>query len=637
MKKNITPPEIRKLKMNELSHLAEDVRNRIIEITGKRGGHLAPSLGVVELTIALHYVFDTPNDKIIWDVGHQSYAHKLITGRWEQFETLRTYGGVAGFPKRSESVYDTFDTGHSGNSISVALGITTAANLKKELCKAIAVIGDGSIVTGIAFEALNYAGDAHQNLIVVLNDNEMSIGKSTGAMARYFSKMITGRMYNKLKTDTWNLLGLLPKRLSGPARLAARKVEEGLKNLIAPSIIFEEMGFRYLGPFNGHDLQLLIDTFQRVKTIKGPVLVHVVTKKGKGYEPAEKDPEIFHGIGPFQISSSKMAPASSLKNCSDVFGNALIDLAQKDGRVCAISAGMCLGTGLAEFKKHFPDRFFDVGICEQHAVTFAAGLALNGMRPIVAIYSTFLARAYDQIIQDVALQNLPVIFAIDRAGIVGEDGPTHHGNFDVSYLRVIPNLIISAPKDTQELADMFSLALRHNEPFVIRYPRGSLNVCVSQEHNKSNDLQLGKAEVVYNSRINHNQPALVILAIGSMVGNTLQAIEDLSNSGALINRDVKLVNMRFIKPCDINLLRRLIKKDDIVMTIEENTISGGFGSSIFEELETNNIIPRRIKRIGLVDRFIEQGKRDELLDRYELSPRKIKSKILQLLEQENEI
>lgn len=645
MNTNITPTEIRKMNMADLYKLAQAVRERIINVTSIRGGHLAPSLGVVELTIALHYAFNTPSDKIIWDVGHQSYAHKLITGRWEKFDTLRTYQGIAGFPKQSESEFDTFDTGHSGNSISVALGITTAVNLKKQSNKTIAVIGDGSIVTGMSFEALNYAGDAHQNLIVVLNDNEMSIGKSTGAMARYFSRMITGRMYNKLKTDTWNLLGLLPQRLSGRARLAARKLEEGLKNLIAPSIIFEEMGFRYLGPFNGHNLDLLIDTFKRVKNIRGPVLVHVVTKKGKGYEPAEKDPEIFHGVGPFQKLNGTTDSSKLVKNCCDVFGDTLIELAEKDERICAISAGMCLGTGLAEFKKRFPERFFDVGICEQHAVTFAAGLALKGLRPVVAIYSTFLARAYDQIIQDVALQNLPVIFAVDRAGIVGEDGPTHHGNFDISYLRIIPNLTIGAPKDSQELTQMFKIAVQHHGPFVIRYPRGTLNACTfpNQQHTSEFDIRsgfsnlskpisdIGKAEILYQNQKINGKPTFVILAIGSMVNNTYEAVVKLVDTGKVKACNLTLVNMRFVKPYDENLLTKLITDNATVITIEENTLAGGFGSSMLEFLEIKGIKTRQIVRFGLVDKFIEQGKRDELLDRYGLSVEQIKKRIEQIL------
>ncbi|MEO0074482.1 MAG: 1-deoxy-D-xylulose-5-phosphate synthase [candidate division WOR-3 bacterium] len=636
---NITPDQIRKMNIGELSQLAKQIRQRIIEVVTKRGGHLAPSLGVVELTLALHYVFDTPKDKIIWDVGHQAYAHKLITGRWHQFETLRTDQGISGFPKRSESPYDVFDSGHSGNSISVALGITSAAKLKGEELKSIAVIGDGSIVSGMAFEALNYAGDSHQNLIVVLNDNEMSIAKSTGAMAKYFSRMITGRMYNRLKADTWKLLGILPKKLSYKTRRAARKLEEGLKNLIAPSIIFEELGFRYFGPFDGHDLGLLIETFKRIKNIKGPILVHVVTKKGKGYLPAEENPELYHGISPIVkpnngVNSLNGISCQNNRNCSDIFGETLIALAEKDQRVCAISAGMCLGTGLAVFKKKFPDRFFDVGICEQHAVTFAAGLAMSGLRPFVAIYSTFLARAYDQIIQDVALQNLPVVFAIDRAGIVGEDGPTHHGNFDISYLRIIPNMIIAAPKDNDELTNMLKLSIHSNAPFAIRYPRGSLTNI--NYPNQDNSLQIGCSEILleHHNPNNKKRGKLIVLAVGSMVANSYQAVRDIISNANYPNQSIVLVNIRFIKPLDENLLHNLIANDDIVITVEENAIKGGFGSSVMEFLADKAITPKKHIMIGLVDKFIEQGSREILLDRYGLSKVKLQQTIWAALSQE---
>jgi 1-deoxy-D-xylulose-5-phosphate synthase len=635
MTKNIFPADIRKLNINELITLTQDVRERIIDVTLKRGGHLAPSLGVVELTIALHYVFDTPNDKIIWDVGHQSYAHKLITGRWDKFDTLRTENGIAGFPKRAESEYDVFDTGHSGSSISVALGITSAAKLKGENHKSIAVIGDGSIVTGMAFEALNYAGDCHQNLIVVLNDNEMSIGKSTGAMAKYFSRMITGRMYNRLKSDTWNLLGMLPKRLSNRARFAARKIEEGLKNLIAPSIIFEELGFKYLGPFDGHNLELLIDTFNRVKNLKGPVLVHIVTTKGKGYSPAEQNPEIYHGVGPMQGENNnkkiKKTSGANKKSNSEVFGKTLVKLAEADKRICAISAGMCLGTGLMDFKNKFPERFFDVGICEQHAVTFAAGLALKGLKPYVAIYSTFIARAYDQIIQDVALQNLPVVLALDRAGIVGEDGPTHHGVFDLSFLRAIPNLTIVVPKDTHELIQILEFSTKYNGPLVIRYPRGHSSQVDQQGDYR--EIEYGKGEIIYQSNAN-NIRKIIVLAIGSMVYNSLQAIQTIIASGNLNNSNIILVNMRFIKPLDETLLLELVKTGDVVITVEENVLSGGFGSVITEFLDSHKVKPKQILRIGLSDKFIEQGKRDDLLDQYGLSVVKLKNMIEQVLRQE---
>ncbi len=645
--KNLTPADIRKLNTGQLTKLAKDIRTRIIETVGKTGGHLAPSLGVVELTIALHYVFDTPKDKIIWDVGHQSYAHKLLTNRWQAFETLRTFGGIAGFPKRKESEYDVFDTGHSGNSISVALGLATASKLQKKNEKVIAVIGDGSIVTGMAFEALNNAGASHENLIVVLNDNEMSIGKSIGAMAKYLNRIITGRMYNRLKADTWNLLGLLPKNLIKRARLTAKRAEESLKSLIAPSIIFEELGFRYLGPFDGHSLEILIENFQKIKDMQGPVLVHVVTTKGKGYEPAEKEPEIFHGIGPFLNNSKCLTTNSKSNSTSDILGETLIDLAEKDNRVCAISAGMCLGTGLIDFKKRFPERFFDVGICEQHAVTFAAGLALQGLRPIVAIYSTFLARAYDQIIQDVALQNLPVIFAIDRAGIVGEDGPTHHGNFDISYLRAVPNLVIAAPKDITELTQMFNLALKSDKPFAIRYPKGSYESipthqsqarCGVGSKNNNTNFSIGEAEIVFESG-NDKKRKIVVLAIGAMVTNSYQALMKIIENNAINeNNALMLVNMRFAKPIDEGLLSKIIRPDDIVITVEENVLSGGFGSAVMETLQRISNFEFRISNfvsLGLTDSFIEQGKREILLDLYGLSPSKLHDKFIEIINRHN--
>jgi 1-deoxy-D-xylulose-5-phosphate synthase len=624
---NITPEIIRTWDIPKLNNLSQDIRKKIIDTVGQNGGHLAPSLGVVELTLALHYVFDTPHDKIIWDVGHQSYAHKLITGRWDKFSTLRTEGGIAGFPKRQESDYDVFDSGHSGNSISVALGLATAAKLKKENLKTIAVIGDGSIVTGMAFEALNNTGASKENLIVVLNDNEMSIGKSTGAMAKYLNRMITGQMYNRMKADTWNLLGILPKDLSGKARLAAKKIEEGLKSLVAPSIIFEELGFRYIGPFDGHNIMQLIENFKKVKNMNGPILVHVVTKKGKGYEPAEKEPEIFHGIGPF-ATKRVLNSNNHSTSTSDAFGKALVELAEKDNRICAISAGMCLGTGLTEFRKRFPERFFDVGICEQHAVTFAAGLALKGLRPVVAVYSTFLARAYDQIIQDVALQNLPVVFAIDRAGIVGEDGPTHHGNFDISYLRAIPNLIISAPKNMKELGKMLSLAIESNRPFAIRYPRGTMNF--NQWQKEDCEMVIGKAEIVYESKpLNiKSKNKLCVLAIGSMNEPAYQAIQIMmkNDKSQLPEVNIMLINMRFVKPLDEAMLLRIIRPGDVIITVEENTRSGGFGSAILELMEKNRISQNNVICIGLDDTFIEQGKREQLLDRYGLSALKLAEK-----------
>jgi 1-deoxy-D-xylulose-5-phosphate synthase len=601
------PADLKKLTIAELAILASEIRHEIIQVTAKRGGHLAPSLGVVELTIALHYVFDTPNDKIIWDVGHQSYAHKLITGRRKQFETLRTLNGLSGFPKRNESVYDVFDTGHSGNSISVALGLADAAQLKKESFKSIAVIGDGSIVTGMAFEALNNTGFQKRDVIVVLNDNEMSIAKSNGAIAAHLNRIITGQFYNRVRTDVWNLLGLLPKNLGGKARFAAKKVEEGLKNLIVPSVIFEELGFRYIGPIQGHNLTELITTFQRLKNSHEPILIHVVTKKGKGYEPAELQPEVFHGIGPFDPDSGQPLSANPA-GFTKAFGESITEFAENDKNIVVITAGMCLGAGLEKFRKKFPDRFYDVGICEQHAVTFAAGLALGGMKPVVAIYSTFFVRAYDQLIQDVCLQRLPVVFAIDRAGLVGEDGPTHHGLFDLSYLRLIPNLIVMAPKDETELKAMFQVALEYNDgPVAIRYPRDKA-VGVG----KTANVKMGKAEIIREGKDG------CVLAIGSSVLSTFEVCENLAREGI----DLCVVNTRFVKPLDKELLLILAKRFTRFVTVEENTSIGGFGSAIIEFYQSQGI-QVAVKMIGLEDNFIGQGKREELLNAQGLSGQKL--------------
>ncbi|MEO0093020.1 MAG: 1-deoxy-D-xylulose-5-phosphate synthase [candidate division WOR-3 bacterium] len=597
-----SPTDLKQLSIADLKVLASEIRHEIIRVTALRGGHLAPSLGVVELTIALHYVFDTPRDKIIWDVGHQSYAHKLITGRRQQFATLRTKNGISGFPKRSESIYDVFDTGHSGNSISVALGLADAAQKSGESFKTIAVIGDGSIVTGMAFEAMNNAGTKNRDLVVVLNDNEMSIAKTNGAIATHLNRIITGKFYNRVRADVWNLLGKLPKNLSNRARIAAKKLEEGLKNLIVPSIIFEEMGFRYVGPIQGHNLNDLINTFLRIKNYHEPVLIHIVTKKGKGYKPAEDEPEIFHGIGPFEIDTGR-ALTRNPTGFTKAFGDSLLELAETNKDLVVITPGMCLGSGLEEFRRKFPDRFYDVGICEQHAVSFAAGLALGGLKPIVAIYSTFLARAYDQLIQDVCLQKLPVVFAIDRAGLVGEDGPTHHGQFDLSYLRLIPNLIVMAPKDEIELREMLKLAVDYNQgPVAIRYPKGKGNGLSSSKGLKCS-IEIGKAEILREGKDG------CVLAIGSMVLPVLKAVEKLFEAGI----DLCVVNARFVKPLDSDLLLNLAKDFNRFVTVEENICIGGFGSAIMEFFQTQGLSVS-VKPIALEDKFIGQGSREELLE-----------------------
>lgn len=599
-----SPADLRRMSIAQLQTLAGEIRQLIVETTARNGGHTAPSLGVVELTIALHRVFDTPHDLIVWDVGHQCYAHKIVTGRQDRFPTLRQQGGIAGFPKRGESVYDVWDTGHSGDSISVALGLAAAARLRGERRRAVAVIGDGSAAAGLAFEGLNHAGSAGLDVTVVLNDNEMSIGPTTGALATYLNRIITGRMYNRLRADVWNLLGLLPSDLSGRSRLAARKLQEGLKNLLVPSLLFEELGFRYLGPVDGHDMPRLIEILSRARSLSGPVLVHVVTRKGQGYEPARREPERFHGTGPFDPRSGNACPGTA-ETFTSAFGRAIVQLAEGDSRVVAITAGMCLGTGLAEFRTRFPERFFDVGICEQHAVVFAAALASAGIRPIVAVYSTFLARAVDQLIADVALQRAPVVLAIDRAGLVGEDGPTHHGVFDLSYLLMVPEMTVMAPADESELELMLRHAVGHTAgPVALRYPRGGSGLCRTPA-----PVEHGRAEVCRNGSDGW------IVALGSMVGPAIAAADAIAGSSGL---QLGVVNARFAKPLDRELILSLLTSGLPIATVEENVLSGGFGDAV---ARLNNVTKRvPMLQLGLPDEFIEHGPRAALLEQVGLDP-----------------
>ncbi|MGQ9678775.1 MAG: 1-deoxy-D-xylulose-5-phosphate synthase [bacterium] len=617
LKTIVSPDDVRKLSLNELKQLAAEIRELIITTTARTGGHVAPNLGVVELTLALHYVFNTPHDRIIWDVGHQCYAHKIITGRKDQFPTLRQYGGIAGFPKKSESVYDVFDTGHSGNSISVALGMATADYLLGEKKRhTVAVIGDGSIVSGMALEALNNAGMLKRDITVILNDNEMSIARSTGAIASYLNRIITGRFYNRLREDAWTLLGQLPKDLSERARLASRKLEEGLKNLLVPSLLFEELGFRYIGPVDGHSVAELVDTFRRVIGLKGPILVHVVTKKGQGYPVAMAQPERFHGICPFDVVSGVPQKPTG-PTFTEIFGKKIVELAERDSRVVTITAGMCLGTGLGRFREKFPERFFDVGICEQHAVSFAAGLAQNGLRPVVAIYSTFLMRAIDQLIQDVCLQNLPVIFVVDRAGIVGEDGPTHHGIYDLSYLTMIPGITIFAPRDEYDLERMLEYAVEYSSgPLALRYPRGGsefTNVLKERP-----PIEPAKGEI-----LKYGEDGAII-AVGVMVKYALEVADVLAQYGI----ELVVADSRCVKPIDEELVTHLAKISGKLVTIEENTLLGGFGNVVSLVLEKRGI-SCRLCRIGLEDRFIEHGSRKILLEKCGLSTKQISEKLKQ--------
>ena len=596
-----SPDDLRKLSIDDLKILGQEIRERIIEVTSKNGGHLAPNLGVVELTLALHYVFNTPEDKIIWDVSHQVYTHKLITGRRDRFHTLRKLGGISGFAKREESIYDVFDAGHASTSISAALGLTVARDLKKEKHKIIAVIGDGSIIAGMALEAMNHGGILKKDMIIILNDNKMSIAENKGAIPRHLATLVTGKFYNRLRADVWNLLGALPENLSAAARNFAKKIEEGLKNLTVPGSIFEEMGYRYIGPVDGHDLHNLIFILKRIKEMEGPLLLHVYTQKGKGYPPAEKNPERFHGTGPFDIKTGEpLKKKGAPPSYSKVFGETLVKLGEEDERIVAITAAMCLGTGLVPFREKFPERFFDVGICEQHAVTFAAGLALGGLKPFVAIYSTFFQRSYDQFIHDVALQKHNVVFAIDRAGLVGQDGPTHHGQFDIAYMLPIPNVVMMAPRDEGELRDMIYTALHYNDgPISFRYPRGSgEGVKLNKKFHK---LKIGKSEVLREGRDG------VVIAVGSMVWRAYRAAERIKKK-----KDYTVINARFIKPLDTELIETMAKKYGKIITVEEGVKTGGFGMFVQEYLLEKNI-DADVKIIALENKFYDQGTRDELL------------------------
>ena len=583
--------DLKKLTVSELKDLADELREIIIETVATNGGHLASNLGIVDITIALHYVFNSPKDKMVWDVGHQAYTHKLLTGRYDSFSTIRQHGGISGFPKMSESPHDAFGTGHSSTSISAALGILAGGNLNNDDFKSIAVIGDGAMTAGLAFEGLNHAGHLKKNLIVILNDNEMSISPNVGALSAYLSRLMMGDLYTKFKKETKHLLEQLPG--GEPVLKLAKKAEETVKGFIVPGLLFEELGFQYVGPVDGHKIDHLIETFERFKDFPEPVLIHTISKKGKGYEPAEKNPSIFHGIGPFDIETGKTASSGKI-SYSQIFGNYLTELAKEDKRIVAITAAMAEGTGLSEFVKAFPKRFYDVGIAEPHATTFAAGLATQGIKPVVAIYSTFLQRSYDEIIHDVCLQNLPVVFAIDRSGIVGDDGPTHNGTFDISYLRHIPNLIFMAPKDGLELKCMLKTAVVCDGPSAIIYPRGSV---ANNDEDEVMTIPIGKAEVIKEGN------DVTIIAIGNMVTPSVQASELLSEKG--INATV--INARFIKPLDMKLISELAKKTGRILTVEENVIAGGFGSAILEELTQSGAEGFKLKMLGIPDRFIEQG------------------------------
>ena len=594
-----SPENVKLLSASRLPELAADLRRIIIQTCAANGGHLAPSLGVVELTIALHKVFTTPQDKIVWDVGHQAYAHKLLTGRHGNFGSLRALQGLSGFPKRHESPHDSFDAGHSSTSISAATGFAVARDLAGGDGKVIAVIGDGSITSGIAYEAINHAGELNKDLIVILNDNEMSIAENVGALSTFLSRTSSSEFLHRFKKNTESFL----KRtdMGGHVLHLAKKIEESFKGLFTPGMLFEAFGFEYIGPIDGHDLPMLIETFERVKTFDNAVLVHVLTKKGKGYAPAEINPALFHGVGPFNVETGKVLKGKGgAASYTAVFGAALCKLAAEDGKIIAITAAMPDGTGLTGFSKEFPERFFDVGIAEQHGVTFAAGLAAGGCHPVFAVYSSFLQRAYDQVCHDVCLQNLPVTFAIDRCGVVGNDGPTHHGAFDISYLRHLPNLTLMSPKDENELQHMLATAVSLGTPAAVRYPRGNgYGVALDQVFKI---LPIGRAEVLREGGV------AAVLALGTMVHPALESAAELDLEGV----ELTVVNARFVKPIDDALIIDLAGKYGILITIEENALQGGFGSAVIELLEQRGLNGIRVLRLGYPDSYIPQGEQHEL-------------------------
>lgn len=594
-----SPEDVKRLASSRLPELAAELRRVIIQTCAANGGHLAPSLGVVELTIALHKVFTTPADKIVWDVGHQAYAHKLLTGRRDDFGTLRTLNGISGFPKRHESPHDAFDVGHSSTSISAATGFAVARDLNGHRDKVLAVIGDGSMTGGIAYEAINHAGELNRDLIVILNDNEMSIAENVGAISTFLSRTSSSEFLHRFKKNTE--LFLKRTDLGGHVLQLAKKVEESFKGLFTPGMLFEAFGFEYIGPIDGHDLPMLIETMENVKTFDNAVLVHVLTKKGKGYKPAEDNPALFHGVGPFDIETGKILKGKGgATSYTAVFGAAICKLAAEDERVVAITAAMPDGTGLSGFSKEFPERFYDVGIAEQHGVTFAAGLAAGGYRPVFAVYSSFLQRAYDQVCHDVCLQNLPVTFAIDRCGVVGSDGPTHHGAFDISYLRHLPNLTVMAPKDENELQHMLATAINLGTPAAIRYPRGNgYGVPLDQVLEA---LPVGRAEVLRSG------DTAAVLALGTMVYPALESAAVLDVEGI----ELTVVNSRFVKPLDETLIVELAEKYGILITIEENALQGGFGSAVLELLEQRALGGVRVLRLGYPDAYIPQGEQGEL-------------------------
>ncbi len=615
-----SPADLKRLPPERFPELCQEIREQIIGVVSNVGGHLASNLGVVELTVALHYLLDTPKDKIVWDTSNQAYTHKLLTGRREQFHTLRQYGGLSGFCKREESVYDTFNAGHAGTGVSAAFGMVEARDQQGQKHKVVCVVGDGAMTAGMTLEGLHHAGGLGKDFLVILNDNQMSISKNVGAISAYLNRTFTGEFYTRVREETGHLLRLIPG-IGQDMQKIARRAEELAKGVILPGLLFEELGFQYVGPIDGHNFEHLLPTLENVLKLKGPILLHVITKKGLGYEPAVKNPVWFHACPPFVRETGAPAKKSPRPTYTAIAVDTLIKLARSDRRVVAITAAMCEGTGLTAFEKEFPDRLYDVGIAEQHAVTFAAGLAAQGMRPVVAMYATFLQRAYDQVVHDVATQNLPVTFCIDRGGLVAEDGTTHHGAFDLAYLRHVPNMVVMAPKDENELQHMVKTCLTHDGPASVRYPRGvSLGVGMDQEPMA---LPIGKGELLRDGT------DVAIVAIGVTVWQAVRAAERLEREGI----SAAVVNARFVKPLDKDLIVDVAKRVRYLVTVEEGCKMGGFGSAVLEALSDEGLAHLRTKLIGLPDWYIEQGPQDLLREKYGLTAEGIYRSLKELMTQ----
>jgi 1-deoxy-D-xylulose-5-phosphate synthase len=606
-----SPRDLKALTLTQLEQLAVEIRHEIVSVVSEHGGHLGASLGAVEITLAVHHVFDAPKDQIVWDVGHQAYGHKLLTGRRQRFDTLRQEGGLSGFPVRSESPYDCFGVAHASTALGAALGMAVARDLRREDFRVVAIVGDGGMTGGVAYEAINNIGHQGRDLLVLLNDNEMSISKNVGALSRYLTRVTTSRVYNKFEAELWDLLGKMP--LGDKAQVLASRVKEGMKNIVAPGMLFEELGLRYFGPFDGHDVRVLVDVLRHVSTLKGPVLVHAVTTKGKGFAFAEEKQEVFHGLGSFDKVTGKLVPSKPGPPAwTRVFADALVELGSRDPRIVAITAAMPSGTGTKLFGEKYPERFFDVGIAEQAAVLLACGLATRGMKPVAAIYSTFLQRAYDQIVHDVALQKLNVVFVLDRAGLVGDDGPTHGGVFDIAYFRTVPNMVLMAPADEDELRHMLYTALRYDGgPIALRFPRGAgLGIPLADGFR---ELPIGRAHVLRAGE------DVALVGYGTGVDWCARAAALLEGDGL----SATVVNARFAKPLDAELLVHIVRSHRLVVVVEEHQLMGGFGSAVLELCEEQRVPQSHVRRLGIPDRFVEHAPRERQLEQVGLTPARI--------------